>query len=88
MGGNLTERVITTSNTSGTAFTGTLGDGTLTASGLANQATWPDPATAIGVAFRGGDYVNVAARVKTSDRANVATVSNIRSYNYGGRGVR
>ena len=88
LGGNLTERTITTSNTNGTAFNGTLGDGTITASGLANQATWPDPSTAIGVGFRGGDYVNVVDRVKTSDRASITTVSTIRQYNFGGRGVR
>ena len=88
LGGNLAERFITTSNTSGTAFNGTLGDGTITESGLANQATWPDPATSIGVGFRGGDYVNVVARVRTSDRASIITVNSTRAYNFGGRGVR
>ena len=88
LGGNAAERVITTANTSGTAFNGTLGDGTISPLGLANQATWPSPITAIGVGFRGGDYVNVFARVQTSDRASVTTVDASRSYNYGGRGVR
>ncbi|MEC4004734.1 SUMF1/EgtB/PvdO family nonheme iron enzyme [Flavobacterium sp. SUN052] len=88
LGGNVAERFITTSNASGTAFNGTLGDGTITASGMANQATWPDPTTAVGVGFRGGDYVNVVARVKTSDRASITTVSAVRQYNFGGRGAR
>lgn len=88
LGGNCAERVITTANTSGTAFNGTLGDGTISALGLANQATWPSPITAIGIGFKGGDYVNPALRVRTSDRASVITVDPNRNFNYGGRGVR
>ena len=88
MGGNLWERVVSAVNTSGTAFTGTLGDGTLTAQGDANQATWPSSTTAAGSGFRGGDYVNVAGYVRTSDRASIAVVDATRIYNSGGRGVR
>lgn len=88
LGGNVTERVVVTSNTTGTAFNGTLGDGTISPLGLANQATWPSPITAIGIGFRGGDYVNAYARVQTSDRASITTVDAARAYNYGGRGVR
>ena len=88
LGGNVADRVVTTANTSGTAFNGTLGDGTISALGLANQATWPSPVTATGIGFKGGDYVNVAARVQTSDRATVGTVDAGRGYNFGGRGVR
>ena len=88
LSGNLWERVVTTANTTGTAYNGNLGDGTISALGLANQATWPSPETAIGIGLRGGDYVNVAARVRTSDRNNVTTVDALRSYGYGGRGVR
>jgi formylglycine-generating enzyme required for sulfatase activity len=88
MGGNLWERVIVTQNTTGTAFTGTLGDGTLTVTGDANQATWPAPETAVGVGIRGGDYVNTAIYVRTSDRGGVTTPDFNRQYNYGGRGVR
>ena len=88
LGGNAAERVVITNNTSGTAFNGTVGDGTISALGLANQATWPSPTTATGIGFRGGDYLNAAARVRTSDRANVTTVDAARSYYYGGRGVR
>jgi len=88
MGGNLWERVITTTNTTGTAFTGNLGDGTLTVNGDQNQTNWPAPATAIGVGVKGGDYINVAAYVRTSDRSSVATPDAARQINYGGRGVR
>lgn len=88
LGGNTTERVVTTANTSGTAFNGTLGDGTISPLGLANQTTWPSPATAVGIGFKGGDYYNVAARVQTSDRASVGTVDAARGFYYGGRGVR
>ena len=88
MGGNAAERVVTTVNTTGTAFNGTLGDGTLTVTGDANQATWPSPTTAVGSGFRGGDYYNVAARVQTSDRASVGTVDATRYFFFGGRGVR
>ena len=88
LGGNVAERVVTTANTSGTAFNGTLGDGTISPLGFANQPTWPSPVTAIGIGFRGGDYVNAAIRVRTSDRASVGTVDASRSFNYGGRGVR
>lgn len=88
MGGNVWERVVTTANPTGTAFNGTLGDGTLSVIGEANQATWPAPATAIGSGYRGGDYTNVASYVRISDRASVGTVSIAREINSGGRGVR
>ena len=88
MGGNLWEKVVITANPTGTAYTGALGDGTLTVFGDANQATWPAPATAIGSGFRGGDYVNAATYVRTSDRSSVTTVSTTRDVNAGGRGVR
>lgn len=87
MGGNLWERVITTQNPTGTAYTGNLGDGTLSVTGDANQATWPTNA-AVGVGFRGGDLFNNANYVRTSDRGSVATVSATRDANNGGRGVR
>lgn len=88
MGGNLWERVITTANATGTAFTGVLGDGTLTVLGESNQTNWPSPATAIGVGNRGGDYINTAVYVRTSDRSSVGTPDAAREINFGGRGVR
>jgi formylglycine-generating enzyme required for sulfatase activity len=87
MGGNLWERVVSTVNTTGTAFNGTLGDGTLSVTGDANQATWPSPITAVGSGYRGGDYVNAAIYVQTSDRSS-NTANATRGINHGGRGVR
>jgi formylglycine-generating enzyme required for sulfatase activity len=88
MGGNLYERTVTVGNASGVAFTGTLGDGTLTPIGDANQATWPSISTATGIGFRGGEYVSPAAYVRTSDRINASSANAARAYNFGGRGVR
>ncbi len=88
MGGNVVERTITVANASGVAFNGTLGDGTLTPIGNANQATWPSVTTATGVGFRGGDYVSQSPYVRTSDRTSAGTTDATRQYVYGGRGVR
>ncbi|MBC7721081.1 MAG: SUMF1/EgtB/PvdO family nonheme iron enzyme [Pedobacter sp.] len=88
MAGNVSEKVVVTANANGTAFIGNNGDGTITATGLANQTSWPDPVTAIGVGFKGSDSVNAAARARTSDRGFITTVDATRNYPYGGRGVR
>lgn len=86
MSGNLQERCVTTANATGTAFNGTLGDGTLTPLGDSNQATWPSPVTAIGIAFKGGDYVSPATQARISHRNT--TVDAAKYPIYGGRGVR
>jgi len=86
MSGNLQERCVTTANATGTAFNGTLGDGTLTANGDSNQATWPSPTTAVGICFKGGDYVSPATQARISHRNT--TVDAARYPIYGGRGVR
>jgi len=88
MGGNVLERVISVANAAGVAFTGVLGDGTLTTIGDANQANWPAVSTASGTGFRGGEYVSPATYVRTSDRQSAASTSAVRAYTYGGRGVR
>lgn len=88
MGGNVYERVVSAGNAAGVLFTGVIGDGTLTAIGDANQATWPAPSTAVGSGFRGGDYVSQAAYVRTSDRTSATSTVAARGYSYGGRGVR
>ena len=86
MSGNLQERCVTTANATGTTFNGTLGDGTLTANGDSNQATWPSPTTAVGICFKGGDYVSPATQARISNRNT--TVDAARYPIYGGRGVR
>ena len=88
MGGNLLERIVTVGNAAGVTFTGTLGDGTLTPIGDANQTNWPSVSTASGIGFRGGDYVSPASYVRTSDRILANSTSAARAYNTGGRGVR
>jgi formylglycine-generating enzyme required for sulfatase activity len=88
MGGNLWERIITVGNAAGIAFNGTLGDGTLTAIGNANQSTWPDVVTAVGTGSRGGNYVSPAVYVRTSDRSFATSTNAARDYTFGGRGVR
>ena len=88
MAGNVSEKVVVTANASGTAFTGNNGDGTITATGLSNQTSWPDPTTAIGIGTKGGDTANPATRGRTSDRSTITAVDAARVYSYGGRGVR
>lgn len=90
MAGNLFEMCVTTGNATGAAFTGTLGDGTLTTLGAANAATWPT-ATGIGSCDRGGCCAVGALYCKTSDRtlgADGTTYNVARNYYNGCRGVR
>ena len=89
MSGNVWERTITTGNASGAAFTGNLGDGTLTLLGDANVTNWPNPTTAVGAGSRGnGYYNNIANASRTSDRTSATTPPSTRTYTVGGRGVR
>ncbi len=89
MGGNVRERTIGTYFAEGVTFDGTLGDGELTPTGFSNPATWPNTDSNV-VGFRGGDYINTAASIRTSDRYNIINYGGNggRSYIYGGRGVR
>ena len=88
MGGNVSEQVVTTFNSQGTTFDGTLGDGSITANGDANQTTWPSPFTSNGSGKRGGNYLDATSLVRTSDRSNSSIVDANRTSKYGGRGVR
>ncbi len=89
MSGNVWERIVTTGNASGAAYTGALGDGELTQLGDANVATWPAPSTAVGSGFRGNGYYNNSPNAsRTSDRTSANSASTIRNQTYGGRGVR
>jgi hypothetical protein len=89
MSGNVWETVIGTYYLAGTAFTGTLGDGALDATGFANQSTWPITNSASnGVGYRGGSYYNVTPYICTSDRYSIINNGVSRSYGLGGRGVR
>lgn len=91
MSGNVWETVIGTYYANGTAYNGTMGDGTLTATGFANQSTWPTSNTSNnGVGIRGGSWINTAPFICTSDRYNIINSNGYltRSYAVGGRGVR
>ncbi|MFN8324609.1 MAG: SUMF1/EgtB/PvdO family nonheme iron enzyme [Flavobacteriaceae bacterium] len=91
MSGNVWETVIGTYYANGTAYNGTMGDGTLTATGFANQSTWPTSNTSNnGVGIRGGSWINLAPFICTSDRYNIVNSNGYltRSYAVGGRGVR
>lgn len=86
LSGNLTEKPVTVGNSTGRAFNGSMGDGGLNATGNADVATWPGT-SATGSGFRGGDYLNQLAFLRTSDRTNAVTVSLARGGN-SARGVR
>lgn len=90
MSGNLYERVISLATTSGSAFNGTLGNGTITANGNADQATWPSPTSATGTGYKGGSYSTYAPYndEQVSSRRTSVIVDAARNYTFGGRGVR
>ena len=93
MSGNIGEFAVAAKTASGSTYTGVLGDGELATTtaidGDSNQLNWPDNT---GVLVRGGHFfvtglnTNNAARLKTSDRVEVASTG--RGQEYGGRGVR
>lgn len=87
MGGNVAEQVVNTT-ANGVTFTGTLGDGTISALGDANQTSWPSLTTALGIGLRGGSYTHVVTTVRTSDRSLITSTPDTRSSSNGGRGVR
>lgn len=92
MSGNVWETVIGTYYAPGATYNGTLGDGTLSPTGFANQSTWPTANSGTnGVGFRGGSYINLAPYICTSDRysiINTGSSISTRGYGVGGRGVR
>lgn len=86
MAGNAWERCVYLNSTAGSSFNGTLGDGTITANGDANQATWPVSSTAVGTGLRGGGWIDGIGAGHTSYRN--PGVDPARYPSYGGRGVR
>ncbi len=64
MGGNIEERVISIGISSGRAFTGLHGNGTLDSSGDANVTNWPSSTNGL----RGGSYQHQESNMRTSDR--------------------
>ncbi|MEP6749386.1 MAG: SUMF1/EgtB/PvdO family nonheme iron enzyme [Bacteroidota bacterium] len=90
MSGNVYERTVTAGLPAGRSFTGTHGNGTLDAGGLATNADWPSSATASGMGQRGGAFTGPVPgdSLTVSNRRFAAQVNSIRSLYCGGRGVR
>lgn len=86
MGGNVWERVVAT-NAAGATYTGTLGDGTLDATGDATNGDWPTGAGG-GFGRRGGNFYDNYTYVRTSNRRYAYDGNASRSSTFGGRGVR
>lgn len=98
MSGNLWEFVVSTRIAAATAFSGNVGDGTLTVSpgpGAANQPSWPaqtastaSSTAAVGKGQRGGSWNEGTANQQVSDRTLDYNPDARRFNEYGGRGVR
>lgn len=91
MAGNVWERTVTLGKPEGRNYTGTHGNGTLDANGLANSSFWPVNTTALGSGCRGG-FWNAGGNDNfwecISDRTNAAFADPSRTEYFGGRGVR
>ena len=87
LGGNVSEQCVSIANATGQAYTGTHGNGALTAAGEANTANWP-AADAVGAGARGGSWLDEPYLLMISDRQNALSISATRTATYGGRCVR
>jgi len=88
MTGNVYERPVTVGNPTGRGFTGSNGNGLLSATGDADASNWPGT-TAVGSGVRGGSWCNSATYLRVSDRGGAAGGAGIgRDIGIGGRGVR
>jgi hypothetical protein len=76
---------VSVGNSTGRAFTGAHGDGTLDSSGAANVAAWP---SAIGSSNRGGSWTSTADTLRTSGRSRANGGNGERTFQRGIRGVR
>jgi len=91
--GNLFERVVSVGNSTGRGFTGTNGNGALSANGHATNSDWPghsagEVSGATGSGTRGGGYSSAAAILKISDRTTSATTDTTRTATFGFRAAR
>ena len=84
MSGNLFERCVTVGNSTGRAFTGTVGDGILDESGNADMPTCPG-ITAIGSGFRGSIWNGSIDLCRISDRSFAAYTNVYRGSSHGFR---
>ncbi len=95
MSGNLWEPCVTLATRAGFAFTGSHGDGTLSATGQANNPDWPgyDPTHqevkgAQGTGLRGGSWQTSPEQIRISDREAAARPVAERLDDVGWRSVR
>jgi len=88
MTGNVDERAVTVGNPAGRGFTGSNGNGLLTAVGDADALLWP-VTDAVGAGSRGDPWADSEfLGLQVSARSFAAYTSEYRFFNYGGRGVR
>jgi len=87
MSGNIWERPVVIGNATGRAFTGTHGDGSITAAGAANPTSWP-VGSATGAGLRGGTWQTNASQLRVTDRYYGVCSDNTRANWAGGRGGR
>jgi len=93
LSGNLWERCVTIGNGKGRSFTGTEGDGVLSASGNATNSDWPgfngqnpgEVTDASGSGFRGGSWNDSQGFLSISNRAKAALNDASRLNTFGGR---
>lgn len=98
MSGNLAETTISTRSATAVAYTGNVGDGTISVSpnpGYANQVSWPSPqaaitgtTSAIGKGYRGGSWNKASVYLQVSNRTYINSLDARRLNELGGRGVR
>ncbi len=98
MSGNLWEATISNRGAAAVAFTGLVGDGTITVSptpGYANVTSWPglqasvvSTTSATGRGSRGGSWNEAPAFLRISDRGGINILDGRRLNEFGGRGVR
>jgi len=87
MSGNVRELTVTVGNSTGRKFAGAHGNGRLDSNGNADAPLWPDT-TATGTGNRGGNWLENALFLRTSDRRYAGRVISDRSAYIGWRAVR
>lgn len=92
LSGNVVESAVNSTDGTGAAFSGILGDGEISLSpnaGFANVANWPSAASgSAGGCMRGGSWVQGETTLRISDRTQSSSLPSGRVNYYGGRGVR
>lgn len=93
MSDNLKEGGVTIGNSTGRSFTGTHGNGTLSANGNATNSDWPgysggEVTGSTGSGFRGGGYTDASSILRVSERSIEARADGTRYSYVGCRAVR